>query len=88
MLVFLREEFLMLKIYQKESCPYCKTVRARLSALDVSWVAHSAEPGSPAAEVLEKLSGSQQVPFLVDAERGVMMPESDAIVEYLDAHYA
>jgi len=28
------------------------------------------------------------VPFLVDAERGVMMPESDAILEYLDVNYA
>ena len=78
----------MLEIYQKEGCPYCKKVRARLSALGVSWVAHSAELGSPSAHVLEKISGSHQVPFLVDAERGVMLPESDAIVEYLNAHYA
>lgn len=51
-------------------------------------MAHSAEPGSKSAEVLEKLSGSQQVPFLVDAERGVMIGESDDIVEYLDTNYA
>ncbi len=78
----------MLEIYQKEECPYCKKVRARLSALGVSWVAHSAEPGSKSAEVLTRISGDHQVPFLVDAERGVMMPESDAIVEYLEANYA
>lgn len=78
----------MLEIYQKEECPYCKKVRARLSALGVSWVAHSAEPGSKSAEVLTRISGDHQVPFLVDAERGVMMPESDAIVEYLETNYA
>jgi glutathione S-transferase len=78
----------MLEIYQKEGCPYSKKVRARLSELGLSWVAHSAEPGTRSAEVLEKLSGSQQVPFLVDAERGVMMPESDDIIEYLNQNYA
>lgn len=78
----------MLEIYQKEGCPYCKKVRARLSELGLSWVAHSAEPGSPSAEVLTRISGDHQVPFLVDAERGVMMPESDAIVEYLNKNYA
>lgn len=78
----------MIEVYQKEGCPYCKKVRAHLSEAGLSWVAHSAEPGSKSAEVLEKLSGSPQVPFLVDAERGVMMPESDAIIEYLDANYA
>jgi glutathione S-transferase len=77
----------MLEIYQKEDCPFCKKVRSRLSELGVSWVAHSAEPGSKSAEVLERISGEHQVPFLVDAERGVMMPESDAILEYLDVNY-
>lgn len=78
----------MLELYQKESCPYSGKVRARLSELGMSWVAHSTEEGSRSSEVLEKLSGSHQVPFLVDAERGVMMAESDAIVEYLNEHYA
>ena len=78
----------MLELYQKESCPYSRKVRARLSELGLSWVAHSTEEGGRSAEVLEKLSGSHQVPFLVDAERGVMMAESDAIVQYLDEHYA
>lgn len=82
------EEIAMIEVYQKEGCPYCKKVRAYLSETGLSWVAHSAESGSKSAEVLEKLSGSRQVPFLVDAERGVMMGESDDIVEYLDANYA
>ena len=83
-----RKERIVLELYQKESCPYSRKVRARLSELGMSWVAHSTEEGSRSSEVLEKLSGSHQVPFLVDAERGVMMAESDAIVEYLNEHYA
>lgn len=78
----------MIEVYQKEGCPFCKKVRTHLSEQGISWVAHSSEPGSKSAELLEKISGSHQVPFLVDAERGVMMPESDAIIEYLDANYA
>ena len=78
----------MLELYQKESCSHSRKVRTRLSKLGLSWVAHSAEQGTKSAEVLEKISGSQQVPFLVDAERGLMMPESDDIIEYLNEHYA
>ena len=78
----------MLELYQRESCPYSRKVRSRLSELGMSWVAHSTEEGSRSSEVLEKLSGAHQVPFLVDAERGVMMAESDAIIEYLNEHYA
>ncbi|MGI9050262.1 MAG: glutaredoxin domain-containing protein [Rubrobacteraceae bacterium] len=36
----------MLELYQKEGCPHCKKVRSRLSELGLSWIAHSAEPGS------------------------------------------
>lgn len=78
----------MIEVYQKESCPFSRKVRGRLSELGLSWVAHSAEPGTNSADILEKLSGSHQVPFLVDAERGVMMSESDDIIEYLNANYA
>ena len=78
----------MLELYQKESCSHSSKVRARLSELGLSWVAHSAEHGTKSAEVLERISGGQQVPFLVDAERGVMMPESDDIIEYLNKNYA
>lgn len=78
----------MLEIYQKEGCPFCQKVRARLSELGLSWVAHSAEPGQRSTEVLKKISGEQKVPFLVDTDRNVMMPESDDIIYYIDEHYA
>ena len=78
----------MLELYQKESCPYSRKVRARLSELGLSWIAHSAEQGTKSTEVLQKISGDQKIPFLVDAERGVMMHESDDIIEYLNEYYA
>lgn len=39
------------------------------------------------AELVEK-SGKQQVPFLVDTDRGVAMLESSDIIEYMRDHYA
>ena len=82
------EDKRMLELYQKESCPHSRKVRTRLSELGLSWVAHSAENDTKSAEMLEKISGARQIPFLVDTEKGVMMPESDDIIEYLNEHYA
>ena len=50
--------------------------------------AHSAENGTKYAEVLDKISGARQIPFLVDAERGMMMHESGDIIEHLNERYA
>ena len=38
---------------------------------------------SRSTEYLKRSSGNQQIPLLIDAERGVMMPESDDIIEWL-----
>ena len=70
----------MLEIYQREECPYCKKVRARSGELGLSRVAHS-------AEVSNRIPVDHKVPFLVDAKRGVMLPESEDIIEYLDKNY-
>ena len=78
----------MLEVYQKEGCPFSRKVRTRLSELGLSWIAHSAETGTPAEEMLERISGERKVPYLVDADRGVAMPESDDIIAYINEHYA
>ncbi len=35
-----------------------------------------------------KLGGKTQVPLLVDQQKGVIMYESDAIIEYLEENYS
>lgn len=77
----------MLELYQFENCPYCAKVRAKLSELQIDYVARSAPRGSAQRKALIQLGGKEQVPFLVDQERGVMMYESDDIVAYLEEHY-
>ncbi|EMA65864.1 glutathione S-transferase N-terminal domain-containing protein [Halorubrum kocurii] len=85
----------MIELYQSEGCPHCTKVRETLSELGVSYVAHNPRlPGDVGGDVTnevthEKLTavGDDQIPYLVDTDRGVTMYESDAIVEYLKEQY-
>jgi glutathione S-transferase len=84
----------MLELYQAEDCGYSETARETLTALGVSCVIHN--PRTAAGETrneqtheeLTELGGRDQIPFLVDHQRGVSMYESDAIVEYLEENYS
>jgi glutathione S-transferase len=84
----------MLELYQAEGCQYSAKVRETLTDLGVSYVVHN--PRSAAGETcneqthkeLRQLGGEDQIPFLVDHQRGVTMYESDEIVAYLEEYYA
>jgi glutathione S-transferase len=85
----------MLELYQSEGCPHCAKVRENLSALGVSYVIHNPRlPGDEGGDVTNDVThdelvagGADQIPYLVDTDRGVTMYESDDIVEYLETHY-
>ncbi|MBI4836092.1 MAG: glutathione S-transferase N-terminal domain-containing protein [Candidatus Abawacabacteria bacterium] len=77
----------MLLLFQKESCPYCAKVRLALTNLQLSFVSINSKSGYPARDIQIKLGGIDQVPFLVDIDRGVLMYESDDIVAYLEKTY-
>lgn len=78
----------MLELYQKEECPFCHKVRVVLNDLELDFISRISHAGSAQREIMLKLGGKAQVPFLVDQEKGVMLYESDAIVEYLYANYS
>ena len=78
----------MLELYQKEECPFCQKVRVALNDLELDFISRISHTGSAQREFMLKLGGKAQVPFLVDQEKGVMLYESDAIVEYLYANYS
>jgi len=69
-------------------------VRETLTDLGTSYVTHN--PRSAAGETrneqthnqLRTLGGEDQIPFLVDHQRGVTTYESDNIIAYLKEHYA
>ena len=84
----------MLELYQAEGCQYSANVRETLTDLGVSYVIHN--PRAAAGETrneqtheqLRTFGGEDQIPFLVDPQRGVTMYESDEIVAYLEEDYA
>jgi glutathione S-transferase len=84
----------MLELYQAEGCGYSETVRQTMTNLGLSYVVHNprSATGETRNEVTQEellvLGGQDQIPFLVDTERGERLYESDDIVAYLEDHYA
>ena len=86
----------MLELYQAEGCPHSEQVRERLTDLGVSYVAHnSRRPGDEGGDVLDEqvrdemvaVGGENQIPLLVDHQRGETIYGSEDVVDYLDEHY-
>lgn len=82
-----------LKLYQSETCPFCKKVREFCTKNGISVLLHNPRTASGKVtdkERYEELKeyGQDQVPLLVDDGRDVVMYESDDIVDYLQEHYA
>jgi len=87
----------MLELYQAEGCHHSQDVREKLTQLGVTYVAHNPRlPGNAGGDVLNefthdelrKRGGEDQIPLLVDTQRGTALYDSEAIVEYLQKHYA
>ena len=79
----------MLELYQKEGCPYCQKVRYKMTELDLDYISRNVfGGGSKKAELLTKLGGMVQVPYLVDTDNNVAMYESDDIIKYLEENYS
>ncbi len=77
----------MLELYQFESCPYCKKVRAKLSELNLDYICRNVSKFTKKREIITVIGDRDQVPYLVDLDKQVFMYESDAIVEYLEKTY-
>lgn len=79
----------MLELYQKEGCPYCQKVRAKMTELDLDYICRNVRDENSKKEALiTKLGGKVQVPFLVDTDKDVSMYESEDIIKYLEENYS
>lgn len=76
-----------LTLYNMEGSPYCRKVRETLSELDLDTVIRNLPKGSPKRTELMQRGGKMQVPYLIDANTGRELYESDDIVAYLEATY-
>ncbi|HVW82659.1 MAG TPA: glutathione S-transferase N-terminal domain-containing protein [Candidatus Paceibacterota bacterium] len=77
----------MLVLYMRPSCRYCLRVLEAANELGLVFeLRNIANPLHAAA--LRERGGKQQVPYLVDEERGVEMYESEDIARYLAMTFA
>ena len=83
----------MLELYQAEGCPHSSSVRETLTDRGLSYVVHNPRrPGDDGGDVLNEqtqqamteIGGDDQIPFLVDTNRGETIYGSDDIVDYLE----
>lgn len=86
-----------LLLYQAEGCPHCAKVRRFCTRNGISYTCHNPRTeGTPFTggtvtnrdrhDELERY-GQDQVPLLVDTERGESLYESNDIVAYLEENY-
>ena len=70
----------------RPGCPYCARVFMAAEELNISFDERNVNDPAINAELLAR-GGKRQVPYLVDAERGVEMYESKDIIEHLHATF-
>lgn len=75
-----------LLLYVKTGCPYCHRTIEALRSLGLSFEEKNIVDEGVAAELVAR-GGKRQTPYLVDAEHGVEMYESEDIMNYLRATY-
>lgn len=77
-----------LELYELPGCPYCGKVKQKLDELDLDYISHQVPSSHAQRTEVKEISDQTGVPVLVDPENGVEgMPESDDIVQYLEATY-
>jgi glutaredoxin 3 len=74
-----------MKLYNLESCPYCKVVRDKLATLKLDYEKIDVPPSRPNRHEVFKVSNQYTVPVLVDGD--VMLDDEEKILPYLDKKY-
>lgn len=78
----------LLELYEFEACPYCRKAREAMSALRLDYLARPCpKNGRRYRPRVIEVGGKRMYPYLVDANTGTSMYESDDIVRYLYRHY-
>jgi glutathione S-transferase len=76
----------MITLYYKPTCPFCRRVQAVIDRLQLEVDLKDTSDSVIEAELVA-LGGQAMVPYMVDAELGVEMYESDDIVGHLQSNY-
>lgn len=73
------------KMYNLESCPYCKMVRDKCDELGVEYEKVNVPPNRSERHEVHKVSNQWTVPVWVDGD--VMLDDEEKILPYLDEKY-
>ena len=78
----------MMKLYQREDCPFSQKVRGKLTELGLSYLAINVPADPRARAELIELCGQAATPVLVDDDDdGRVVTDADTIVAYLQGRY-
>lgn len=75
-------------LYSLDGCPYCEKVHEALDEHGIEYETIWVDGLHSQRDEVARVSNQRQVPVLVDDERGVTMPESEKIVEYVETTLA
>ena len=75
----------MMKLYQFESCPYCKMVREVMSELQLTYVNVNVPRDRSQRHEVMQVSGQPLVPVLVDGD--VLLDDEEKIIPFLREKY-
>lgn len=75
----------MMKLYQFESCPYCRMVREVMSDLQLTYININVPRDRSKRQEVLKVSGQPTVPVLVDGD--VVLDDEEKIIPYLREKY-
>ena len=78
----------MLTLYYKPTCPYSQHVLGEAEAMNISFNLKDVTTDMTLLTELMEKGGKNQVPFLLDEDRGESLYESNDIIAYLEKHYA
>lgn len=79
----------LLRLYEFESCPYCRAVRETLTALHLDVEIYPCpKNGNRFRPEAQKLGGKLLFPLLIDANTNTVMYESEEIISFLFRTYA
>lgn len=71
-------------LYALDGCPYCEKVHDALEDRGIDYETRWVEALHSTRNEVKRVSGQRAVPVLVDEQRGIVMSESDNILEYVE----
>lgn len=74
-----------MKLYNLQSCPFCKMVRDRLDQLGLEYEKIEVPPNRGSRKEVFEASGQYLVPVLVDGE--LVLDDEEKILAYLEEKY-